>query len=59
MTPTVLDRLLAHGLTRHVAERHIRYGRVRVDGMPTSNPDAPAPDGLPVLVVLPGRVIHA
>lgn len=39
---TVLDRLLAAGIARHHAERHIRYGRVRVDGVPTTDPHTPA-----------------
>lgn len=39
---TVLDRMLNAGITRHTAERHIRCGRVRVDGVPTTDPTTPA-----------------
>lgn len=35
---TVLQRLLAAGLDRHHAERHLRYGRVRVDTVPVTDP---------------------
>lgn len=39
---TVLDRMLAAGIARHTAERHLRYWRVRVDGVPTDDPNHPA-----------------
>jgi predicted ATPase len=47
---TVLDRLLAAGIARHHAERHLRYGRVRVDGAPVTDPHAVVPDGAPVVL---------
>jgi 16S rRNA U516 pseudouridylate synthase RsuA-like enzyme len=37
--PTVLDHLLAAGIARHNAERHLRYGRVQVDGRPVTDPN--------------------
>lgn len=40
-TTTVLQRLLDAGIARHTAERHLRYGRVQVDGVPTTDPAAP------------------
>lgn len=39
---TVLDRLVAFGIAEHVARRHVRYGRVRVDGVPITDPHTPA-----------------
>lgn len=39
---TVLDRLLAAGIARHHAVRHLRYGRVRVDGVPVTDPSVVA-----------------
>jgi hypothetical protein len=32
------------GIPEHVALRHLRYSKVRVDGLCVVNPDAPAPD---------------
>jgi hypothetical protein len=39
---TVLDRFVRAGFAEHVARRHLRYGRVRVDGVPTTDPATPA-----------------
>jgi len=47
---TVLDRFLHAGIPEHVARRHLRYGRVRVGGVPTTDPATPADP--PVLVTL-------
>lgn len=56
---TVLDRLLAAGISRVAAERHLRYWRVRVDGVPTDNPNHPAsPPARVVLHTGEGRVIE-
>ncbi len=46
----VLDRLIAAGIARHHAERHLRYGRVTVNGEPTTDPTRPADP--PATVVL-------
>lgn len=35
---TVLDRIVDAGVARHHAERYLRYGRVRVDGRPVTDP---------------------
>lgn len=47
---TVLDRLLAAGIARHVAERHLRYARVRVAGVPTTDPATPVDPTTPVVL---------
>lgn len=39
---TVLDRFVHAGFAEHVARRHLRYGRVRVAGVPTTDPATPA-----------------
>jgi hypothetical protein len=44
----VLDRFLRAGVPEHVARRHLRYGRVRVDGVPTTDPATPAAPSVPV-----------
>jgi hypothetical protein len=49
---TVLQRLMLAGIAEHVALRHIRYHRVRVDGVPIASPDHPAPH--PTHVVIHG-----
>lgn len=53
---TVLDRLLAAGIARHNAERHLRYGRVRVDGRPVTDPHTVAPHGVTVVLHRGGAV---
>ena len=45
---TVLDRFVHAGIAEHTARRHLRYGRVRVDGVPTTNPATPADPPLTV-----------
>jgi ribosomal protein S4 len=35
---TVTSRLVAAGMTAHVAARYCRYGRVRVDGVTVTDP---------------------
>jgi hypothetical protein len=52
---TVLDRLIAAGIAPHHAERHLRYGRVRVDGHPVCDPHTPVDPG--VRVELDGREV--
>ena len=47
---TVLDRMLAAGLSLERAEVHLRAGRVSVDGELVTDPSHPAPK--PVRVVL-------
>jgi hypothetical protein len=47
---TVLDRLLAAGINPDRAVEHLRAGRVSVDGTIVTDPEAPAPK--PVRVVL-------
>ena len=42
-TMTVLDRLLAAGLSLERAEDHLRSGRVEVDGVLVTDPYRPAP----------------
>lgn len=55
---TVLDRLVAAGISRVAAERHLRYWRVRVDGVPTDDPNHPAaPPARVVLWTGEGREI--
>lgn len=49
---TVLERLLLAGVAEHRAYAHLRYGRVRVDGVPTTDPNTPAPH--PTRVVIHG-----
>lgn len=39
---TVVERMVAAGIARHRAEAHIRYDRVRVDGVAVVSPDHPA-----------------
>ena len=39
---TVLDRFVRAGVAEHTARRHLRSGRVRVDGVPTTDPATPA-----------------
>jgi hypothetical protein len=39
---TVLERFLLAGVAEHTARRHLRYGRVRVNGIPTTDPATPA-----------------
>ncbi|MCX6463849.1 MAG: hypothetical protein NTW05_09680 [Pseudonocardiales bacterium] len=41
-TRTLLDRLVASGITAERARSHIRGGWVRVDGRIVTEPDAPA-----------------
>jgi len=45
---TVLERLLHAGIPEHIARRHLRYGRVRVGGVPTTDPATPADPPAPV-----------
>lgn len=47
---TVIDRMLAAGLSLERAEGHLRAGRVSVDGELVTDPSHPAPK--PVRVVL-------
>lgn len=47
---TVLDRLVAAGIARHHAERHLRYGRVHVDGRPVTDPNSPVNEGQRVVL---------
>ena len=42
-TITVVDRLLAAGLSLERAEDHLRSGRVELDGELVTDPDRPAP----------------
>ena len=42
-TITVVDRLLAAGLSLERAEEHLRSGRVEVDGQLVTDPYRPAP----------------
>ena len=45
---TVLDRFIHAGFPEHIARRHLRYGRVRVGGVPTTDPATPADPPVPV-----------
>ena len=45
---TVLDRFIQAGFLEHIACRHLRYGRVRVGGVPTTDPATPADPPVPV-----------
>ena len=45
---TVLERFIHAGFAEHVAQRHLRYGRVRVGGVPTTDPSTPADQPVPV-----------
>jgi hypothetical protein len=47
---TVRDRLTAAGLSRGRIEQHLTAGRLRVDGEPVTDLDAPAPAGTRVVV---------
>lgn len=49
-TVTVLDRLVAAGISRDRAVQHLHAGRVHIDGATTTDPDTPA--GRPARVVL-------
>jgi hypothetical protein len=48
--PTVLDRLVAAGLSQERIEQHLTAGRVRVNGELVTDPYRPAPP--PARVVL-------
>lgn len=50
--PTVLDRLVAAGLSADRAQEHLAAGLVRVDGEVAGGPDHPAPP--PTRVVIDG-----
>ena len=47
---TVCDRLIAAGLSDERIEEHMTAERVRVDGEPVTDLDAPAPTGTRVVV---------
>ena len=47
---TVRDRLAAAGLSDSRVDEHMAAGRVRVDGEPVTDLDAPAPTGTRVVV---------
>jgi hypothetical protein len=47
---TVRDRLTAAGLSAERIDEHFMAGRVRVDGEPVTDLDAPAPTGTRVVV---------
>jgi hypothetical protein len=51
--PTVLDRLLAAGMSEDRARQHLEAGVVLVDGEPASGPDQPAPP--PARVMIAGQ----
>jgi hypothetical protein len=46
----VRDRLTAAGLSDERIQQHMTTGRVRVDGEPVADLDAPAPAGTRVVV---------
>ena len=45
---TVLERFLHAGIPEHIARRHLRYGRVRVGGVLTTDPATLADPPVPV-----------
>ena len=51
-TTTLIDRVTALGHAQHVAARHIRYGRVRVNGEPVTDPYTVVADTATVEVLL-------
>lgn len=44
-TPTVLDRLIAAGLSQQRIEGHLGAGRIELDGNVVTDPNQPAPHG--------------
>jgi hypothetical protein len=50
-TITVVDRLLAAGLSLERAEEHLRAGRVEVNGELVTDPYRPAPPPAPLVLI--------
>lgn len=43
--PTILERMLAAGISEDRARAHLEAGRVRLDGDVVTDPNTPAPPG--------------
>lgn len=56
---TVLDRLVDAGVAQHHAERHIRYGRVTIDGTPVQDPHTLVERDQRVVLHKPGLEVEA
>jgi hypothetical protein len=48
--PTILERMLAAGISEDRARAHLVAGRVRLDGETVTDPGRPAPVGTRIVV---------